>query len=178
MDEIAKNYAEKGYIDTGIFGTPLLFDSLFKKGYADIALSLYESEKLGSFLYMKRNGATTLWERWDGKNSHNHPMFGGCSSHLFSSILGCYQPEDSAGYKKIIIKPQLPKALHFAEGKQTTVNGQIKISFKRIGDFISFDIKLSKTIEANFEYEGASFTLKEDNTYFKGQNFEVKFETL
>ena len=37
---------------------------------------------------MKRNGATTLWERWDGRESHNHPMFGACVRLLFTQILG------------------------------------------------------------------------------------------
>ena len=37
---------------------------------------------------MKRNGATTLWERWNGRESHNHPMFGACVRLLFTQILG------------------------------------------------------------------------------------------
>lgn len=175
MDEVAKDYEEKGNINTGIFGTPLLFDALFAKGYADTALSLYDSEKLGSFLYMKRHGATTLWEEWDGNNSHNHPMFGGCASHLFTSILGCRQTEDSYGYKEIVIKPQLPKGLDFAEGEFTTVNGKIKIGFKRDGNKVLFNIKLAKTIEANFEYEGENFKLESN---IKKDTFEVNFETL
>ena len=166
---------KNGNINTGIFGTPLLFDALFANGCADTALSLYESEKLGSFLYMKRHGATTLWEEWDGNNSHNHPMFGGCSAHLFTSILGCKQTEDSYGYKSVVIKPQLPLNLDFAEGEFTTVNGKIKIGFKRDCGKVLFDIKLAKTIEAEFEYEGKCFKL--DKT-IKADTFEVEFETL
>ena len=178
IHEVADSYKQSGYINTGIFGTLLLFDALFAKKLPDIALSLYESEKLGSFLYMKRHNATTLWEHWDGRYSHNHPMFGACVSHLFTSILGCTQPEDSFGYKKVAIKPQFPQGLEFAKGELNTVNGKIKLFYKRTGDFVSYEIKIAKAIEATFTFENTSILLNSQNPYFKGENFEVKFAIL
>ena len=178
MDEVANSYKRNGCINTGILGTPLLFDALFAKGLPDIALSLYESEILGSFLYMKRRNATTLWETWDGKGSHNHPMFGACVSHLFTSILGCTQPEDCFGYKKVVIKPQFPQGLDFAKGELNTVNGKIKLSYKRTGDFVSYDIKIAKAIEASFTLGNASFPLNSQNPRYAGENFEVQFDVL
>jgi hypothetical protein len=31
---------------------------------------------------MKKQGATTLWENWNGEASHSHPMFGGVVEYI------------------------------------------------------------------------------------------------
>lgn len=75
--------------DTGIFGTSMLLEQLFSIGAGDLAVRLLTNDsEAASFAHMKRNGATTLWERWDGRESHNHPMFGACVRLLFTQILG------------------------------------------------------------------------------------------
>ncbi len=176
--EVADKYKQVGCINTGILGTPLLFDALFARGLSDIALSLYEGEKPGSFLYMKRRNATTLWEEWNGNGSHDHPMFGACVSHLFTSVLGCTQPEDSCGYKQVVIKPQLPRGLDFAKGELNTVNGKIKLCYTRTGDFVSYEIKTAKSIQTVFTLGTVTVPLNIRHPYFKGENFEVKFDVL
>ena len=40
------------------------------------------SEKENTFHTMKKNGATTLWENWDGAHSHSHPMFGAVVEYI------------------------------------------------------------------------------------------------
>ncbi|MBD3350632.1 MAG: Bacterial alpha-L-rhamnosidase, partial [Candidatus Lokiarchaeota archaeon] len=53
-------------ISTGFCTTPMLMKELTKSGYNDIAYQLLLSEKFPSWFYMINNGATTMWERWDG----------------------------------------------------------------------------------------------------------------
>lgn len=67
----------------------MLLEQLFSIGAGDLAVRLLTNDsEAASFAHMKRNGATTLWERWDGRESHNHPMFGACVRLLFTQILG------------------------------------------------------------------------------------------
>ena len=86
---LVEKYEVLGRFDTGIFGTSMLLEQLFSIGAGDLAVRLLTNDsEAASFAYMKRNGATTLWERWDGRESHNHPMFGACVRLLFTQILG------------------------------------------------------------------------------------------
>ena len=93
-DERTKKHLVEKYealerFDTGIFGTSMLLEQLFSIGAGDLAVRLLTNDsEAASFAHMKRNGATTLWERWDGRESHNHPMFGACVRLLFTQILG------------------------------------------------------------------------------------------
>ena len=93
-DERTKKHLVEKYealerFDTGIFGTSMLLEQLFSIGAGDLAVRLLTNDsEAASFAHMKRNGATTLWERWDGRKSHNHPMFGACVRLLFTQILG------------------------------------------------------------------------------------------
>ena len=86
---LVEKYEALGRFDTGIFGTSMLLEQLFSIGAGDLAVRLLtNASEAASFAHMKRNGATTLWERWDGRESHNHPMFGACVRLLFTQILG------------------------------------------------------------------------------------------
>ena len=70
-------YEALGRFDTGIFGTDILVRVLCERGETALAKRLLTSrDGIGTFAYMKDHGATTLWEDWDGGNSHSHPMFG------------------------------------------------------------------------------------------------------
>lgn len=86
---LVEKYEALGRFDTGIFGTSMLLEQLFSIGAGDLAVRLLTNDsEAASFAHMKRNGATTLWERWDGRESHNHPMFGACVRLMFTQILG------------------------------------------------------------------------------------------
>ncbi len=75
---LVEKYSALNKFDTGIFGTDILVRVLCENGDKALARQLLASDNgLGTFSYMKANGASTLWERWSGTDSHNHPMFGG-----------------------------------------------------------------------------------------------------
>ena len=130
---LAKHYDELGHFDTGFLCTDILCEVLFEHGFGDIVLKLLESEELGSFLYMKRRDATTIWETWHGKNSLNHPMFGACARQLFTSILGIKQREGSAGYCDVIIDPVKTERKLKVSGSIDTPNGVISVSLDTTG---------------------------------------------
>ncbi len=132
--KLAQRYAELQYFDTGFLCTDILCEVLCDYGYSDVMLSLLESEKLGSFLYMKRHGATTIWEYFIGKCSHNHPMFGACTRQLFQSVLGIRQRKGTAGYSDIIINPIKTKRALQVSGSITTPNGVIAVSLDYTGE--------------------------------------------
>lgn len=133
---LAERYNALGCFDTGFLGTDILLEVLLQYGYADTALALLESEKPGSFLYMKKNGATTLWERWTGEDSHDHPMFGACTRHLFTGFLGILHQPDG----QLTIAPQIPQKLNWAEGSLHLPSGECKVRWEQTKDQILFSI--------------------------------------
>ena len=149
-ERIARRYDEMQYLDTGFLCTDILFEVLFKYGFYDTALALLESEKIGSFLNMKRNGATTVWEYLDGRCSHCHPMFAACVRQLFTSILGITQRDGTAGYSNIVIAPCIPEKLQNAKGSIETSVGEISVSWIKTGANLKFEISLPKDITAEF----------------------------
>lgn len=159
--ELAEKYQRQGYFDTGFLGTSILLDVLFKHDFTDTAYNLLNSEKEGSFLYMKRQGATTIWETWNDTNvSHNHPMFGSGTHHLLSSVLGITQAEDSAGYEKPVIAPHVPKTLRKAGGSVSTPKGKISVSFEQNEQSVIFSIQLPENMKAVFRYKGKILELE------------------
>ena len=130
------------HFDTGFIGTDVLLEELFRLGAYETAYKLLSGEEMGSFLYMKRHGATTLWERWDGKESHCHPMFGGCVRHLFEGFLGIKQAYGTGGYTDVTVEPMLPADVAFMEGSFPTDGGIVSVSLRREDGNITCDVRL------------------------------------
>jgi len=145
---LAQRYDASGCFDTGFLGTDILLEVLLSNGYADTAFSLLESEKPGSFLYMKHRGATTLWERWTGEESHDHPMFGACVRHLFTYFLGLRQ--EAAGYSQLLISPQIPAALAWAEGSLLLQKGRVFVRWEQSSNHVRFNISIPEGQTARF----------------------------
>ena len=139
---LVDKYEALGHFDTGFIGTDVLLDVLFQLGAVDTAYKLLSSEETGSFLYMKRHGATTIWERWDGEESQNHPMFGGCLRHIYQDFLGIRQAYGTGGYTNVTVEPQMPETLGYISGSLKTPAGEIKVTLRRENGLLQQNIQL------------------------------------
>ena len=54
-----------GKLTVGFLGISHLAPALSKVGLDDVAFKLLEQEDNPSWLYSVKNGATTIWERWN-----------------------------------------------------------------------------------------------------------------
>lgn len=138
IEECARYYDELGHFDTGFLGTDILCELLMKNGYADTFGKLLANDNMGSYLYMKRNGATTIWERWQFGSSSCHPMFGGPARQLFEGILGIHPL--APGFEEYEIKPQLPNGMNYAKGFVTTPRGRISVSVYRTEKGVEYTV--------------------------------------
>jgi alpha-L-rhamnosidase len=115
VEELVKDIQRRGiHLSTGFVGTPYLLFTLSDNGYADIALKLLTQKTYPSWLYPVLNGATTIWERWDGwthekgfqdagMNSFNHYAYGAVGQWMYSRLAGL--DTDTPGYKHLVIRP-------------------------------------------------------------------------
>lgn len=141
-------YEELGHYDTGIFGTELVTRLLFAYGRGDIAYRLLTAEVPYGFGKWRLDGATTFWEYWYQSRSHNHPMFGAVTAHLFEYILGIRQSENSYGYDEIQIQPCIIEGLNHASGYFETVKGRISVSYKKEDRSFTLDVTVPAGVRA------------------------------
>lgn len=67
LDTLVNNIkvVHSNHLNTGIIGTRYIMDVLTKNGYSDLAYKLATQTTYPSWGYMLKEGATTLWERWE-----------------------------------------------------------------------------------------------------------------
>ncbi len=120
---------------TGFVGTPYLQHALTQGGRADVAFRLLHQEQWPSWLYAVTQGATTIWERWDGwtqdkgfqtteMNSFNHYAYGAVGDWLYSAVAGLDADPAEPGFKHVIVKP-LPGDLQWARASLETGFGKL-----------------------------------------------------
>ena len=106
----------KGHLSTGIQSTHHAMLELTRNGRHDEAGRLICLRSVPSWGYMIDQGATTIWERWDGyvrgrgfqdpgMNSFNHWAFGAVGEWLWRELAGINPDEQNPGFKHFIHPP-------------------------------------------------------------------------
>lgn len=158
-NELVRLIKRNGHrIGTGFVGTPYIQHVLEATGHLDIAYQLLEQESFPSWLFPVKNGATTIWERWDGwtpekgfqdvnMNSFNHYAYGAVGDWMVSTVAGL--EIGAPGYRKILFKPRPGGTLTWAEASLKTAQGRISIHWK----LKAKDLHISLTIPNGCEAE-------------------------
>ncbi len=143
---LRKNFEDHGNcLQTGFLGTSILMDVLTENGMIDIAYELLFQRKNPSWLYSVDNGATTIWERWNsymiekgmgpkGMNSFNHYAYGCVCAWIWKTCAGIAADPAEPGFKHIIMKPVPDKRLGSLDATFKSASGEIKSSWKYVGD--------------------------------------------
>jgi len=139
------------HVDTGIVGTRYLFDVLSDNGYPEIAYKIINQESFPSYGYMIKEGATTLWERWEkleggGMNSHNHIMLGSVDTWFYKTLSGirCESP----GWNSVTIKPFLPGDVEYARSTLKTYKGTLSCSWEKLGNSLKVSLNIPIGVKA------------------------------
>jgi alpha-L-rhamnosidase len=134
-----------GHIDTGILGAKYLLNALLENGRADVAYRIVSQKDLPSWGWWLEQGATTLWENWNGAESRNHIMFGDISAWFYKALAGINPDPAMPAFKHFIIKPNIVGGLTSAQASYDSVRGRIASDWKaKDGHF-----DLTVTIPAN-----------------------------
>ncbi|HON90522.1 MAG: glycoside hydrolase family 78 protein [Phycisphaerae bacterium] len=126
-----------GFLDAGILGTKYLIDCLTAGGRADVVYGMATKTTYPSWGRWLEEGATTLWEQWDGEASRNHIMFGHISAWFYQVLGGIRLDPDAVGFKRFVIKPQLLGDVRWAKAEYESMYGTIRSNWEiRGGRFI------------------------------------------
>ena len=136
--ELVRNIRERdNHLSTGFVGTPYINWVLSEMGHLDTAYALLKQTTWPSWLYSVTQGATTIWERWDGwthdkgfqdpgMNSFNHYAYGAIGAWMYAVVGGIDLDPDQPGYKHIIMHPQPGGGLTYAKAELHSMYGIIR----------------------------------------------------
>lgn len=126
----------KGHIGTGLIGGQYLNRVLSDNGRADLAYTIATQKDYPSWGYMVEQGATTIWELWNGNtadptmNSGNHVMLVGDLVLWFYEYLAGIAPA-SPGFKTIQMQPHPVGDLTFVKASHNSPYGLIASEWRR-----------------------------------------------
>ena len=137
-------------LKTGFVGTPFLLHALSQNGYSETAYKLLLQEEFPSWLYSVNQGATTIWEHWDGKNekgdfwskdmnSFNHYAYGSVADWIYEEACGIKILE--AGFAKIQIAPKPTNMLDHLSAKIVTKHGTVSSKWYHTDNKIRYEIE-------------------------------------
>ena len=126
----------KGHLTTGFLGVGHLLPVLTMIGRDDLAMMLLLREEYPGWGYSIRQGATTIWERWDGwteakgfqdpgMNSFNHYALGSCGEWLFSRLAGIQLDPEVPGFKRFLLDPLFAREIGWVDASYETPYGTI-----------------------------------------------------
>ena len=125
---------------------------------ADLKPLYVFSDLYPGWLYSVKQGATTVWEHWDGvrddgsfwsedMNSFNHYSYGAVIDWVFEKAAGISHEEDEAGFTRLHFEPHPEEAALFLEAELETRNGRIASSWRKEG--VAWRIELTTPVPAD-----------------------------
>lgn len=156
FDYLVSRITESGSpsLGTGLVGGQWLMRTLTACGRADIAAALVCREEYPGWGFMIRNGATTIWELWNGNtadphmNSRNHVMLlGDLLTWLFEDVAGI-QPR-SPGFGRVGLRPHF--VFDSVACSHRTIHGLVSSSWTTSGGTIEWTVTLPPNVEADLE---------------------------
>ena len=176
LDERQAAYAEKRLIQalehygwrlgTGFLSTPLILDVL-----ADIdiehAYRLLENEEMPGWLFMPKNGATTVWESWEGTRAQsgiaslNHYSKGAVCEWLFRAMCGIRV----AGENRFVLAPRPGGHFAFAKAAYQSVYGRVESGWRREAGATVYTVAVPANCTAEVHLPGGTARTLQAGTY-------------
>jgi len=126
----------QNHLSTGIQTTHRAMLELSRHGFNETAWQLLTNRSFPSWLYMIENGATTIWERWDGyvkgrgfqdpgMNSFNHWAFGAVGEWMWRHIGGMNPDAAHPGWKHFHVQPIPGGGVTWTQASYDSIRGRI-----------------------------------------------------
>lgn len=151
LDKKQTDYAEKRLVKamenygwrlgTGFLSTPFILDVLASLDM-EYAYRLLENEEMPGWLFMPKNGATTIWESWEGTKAQdgiaslNHYSKGAACEWLFKTMCGIRVEAEN----HFTIAPRPGGHFTYAKASYDSVYGRVESGWKKENGKWHFDI--------------------------------------
>jgi len=156
--------------DFGIFGAKWIPRVLGDYGYAEDALKIFLQKEFPGYGYMLEQGATTLWEFWNGKDSRDHTMFGDPSAWCFEYLAGIRPRFDGPAFMKVDLVPNVVPQLDSCQAHHTLPNGRgIQAGWQRQDGKALYTVAIPAGTQATLRLPGKAPQMLQPGEY----SFEI-----
>ena len=114
-------------VGTGFLSTPFLLGVLTEAGESETAYKMLENTEKPGWLYEVCQGATTVWETWEGNVSHNHYSPGAVCQWLFDTVAGI-RPD---GENRFLLQPIPGGTLTHARASYRSIFGLVESGWEK-----------------------------------------------
>lgn len=171
-------HANGDKLQTGFVGTPYLLHVLSDSGYADLAYTLLLQEEFPSWLFSVNQGATTIWEHWDGirpdgsmwstdMNSFNHYAYGAVADWIYGVMAGINPCEEKPGYKHIEFRPLTDKRISHVKASVETKFGMTCSAWWRENGKVVYEFTVPQGATATAYLDGEAHPLRSGKNTFR-----------
>lgn len=146
-DRVLENLVAAGekanwHIDTGILGAKYLLNALTENGRTDVAYRIASQKDLPGWGWWIEQGATTLWEQWNGADSRFHVMYGDIDAWFFKALAGINPDPSAPGFKHFFIAPHPVGDLTWARARYDSARGVIVSDWQVEGGSFRLSVKV------------------------------------
>jgi len=144
----------QGHLDTGMLGTLFLIEYLSEIGRDDLVLGIYQKRSYPGWGYMIEQGATTMWEQWNGHWSQIHSCFTSADNWLYRRLAGIRPDPSQPGFKHIIIQPAIVGDLTWVKAHHDCLYGRIECRWQRFGRDVTVEVTIPPNTTATVMVPG------------------------
>ena len=142
--------SRKGHMGVGLVGVTILTDWATDNCETEFMYSMLKKREYPGYLYMIDNGATTTWEYWNAGRSRIHNCFNGIGSWFIQAAGGILPDEKAAGFKHVVLRPQLPSGVEWVKSSKETPYGLVRSEWSVDGNKMTFDVEIPANSTATF----------------------------
>jgi alpha-L-rhamnosidase len=127
--------AAGNHLGTGFLATPFLLPVLADHGHLDVAYDLLLQTSPPSWLHMTDSGSTTIWENWEGLDTHgqgslNHYSKGAVITFLHQYVAGLRPVRGIPAYREFEVRPRPGGGITSAQASLDTPYGPIGAAWR------------------------------------------------
>jgi alpha-L-rhamnosidase len=143
----------ENHLSTGFVGTPYLPFVLTEAGELETAYALLKQTTWPSWLYSVTQGATTIWERWDGwthdrgfqdpgMNSFNHYAYGAIGAWMYAVVAGIDTDQAQPAFKHSLLRPRPGGGLTHARAALDTPYGRLASAWRLTDSGLRWEVSV------------------------------------
>jgi alpha-L-rhamnosidase len=131
-----------GHLNSGMLGTYYLLKYLTDAGRSDLVLAMAMKKDCPGWGFMLEQGATTIWEQWDGVHSHIHNCMLSIGAWFIQGLAGIRPDPDAPGFEHFFVKPAGIDELDSVNATYDSVRGRIEVHWRRDGDRLDLELAI------------------------------------
>jgi alpha-L-rhamnosidase len=139
----------------GLIGGQWVYSVLTRHGQVELAYTMATQRTYPSLGYMAEQGATTIWELWNGNtadpamNSGNHVMLvGDFVTWLYECLAGIAPDPNDPGFHHIVMRPTVAGDLSFVRASHVSPYGRISSQWNRKTDAFLWNVTVPPNTRA------------------------------